>query len=100
MRYIRRQLEEQVLRAVKGFPAVVLTGPRRAIPCEWLLRRITVQPYHGAALRYLLRRVFHSQDLHGAAFGQHTIENDVVWVRDKLSDTRQTAGPAKLGIPC
>ena len=30
MRYIRRQLEEQVLHAVKGFPAVVLTGPRRA----------------------------------------------------------------------
>jgi hypothetical protein len=29
MRYIRRQLEEQVLQAVKGFPAVVLTGPRR-----------------------------------------------------------------------
>jgi hypothetical protein len=30
MRYIRRQLEEQVLQALKGFPAVVLTGPRRA----------------------------------------------------------------------
>jgi hypothetical protein len=30
MRYIRRQLEEQVLQTVKGFPAVVLTGPRRA----------------------------------------------------------------------
>jgi hypothetical protein len=28
MRYIRRQLDEQVLQAVKGFPVVVLTGPR------------------------------------------------------------------------
>jgi hypothetical protein len=28
MRYIRRQLEEQALQAVKGFPAVALTGPR------------------------------------------------------------------------
>jgi hypothetical protein len=27
MRYIRRQLEEQIFQAVKGFPAVVLTGP-------------------------------------------------------------------------
>jgi predicted AAA+ superfamily ATPase len=30
MRYIRRGLEEQLIRAVKSFPAVVLTGPRRA----------------------------------------------------------------------
>lgn len=30
MRYIRREMEEQVLRGVKAFPAVVLTGPRRA----------------------------------------------------------------------
>jgi len=30
MRYIQRSLEEQVIRAVKSFPAVVLTGPRRA----------------------------------------------------------------------
>ena len=28
MRYIRRQLEKQVLQAVKDFPAVVLDGPR------------------------------------------------------------------------
>ena len=39
MRYIRRQLEEQVLRAAKGFPAVVLTGPRRAGK-TLLLRRL------------------------------------------------------------
>jgi hypothetical protein len=30
MRYVRRGLEEQLIRAVKSFPAVVLTGPRRA----------------------------------------------------------------------
>jgi len=30
MRYIARDLEAVVLRAVRQFPAVVLTGPRRA----------------------------------------------------------------------
>jgi predicted AAA+ superfamily ATPase len=30
MRYIQRQLESQLSRAVRDFPAVVLTGPRRA----------------------------------------------------------------------
>jgi uncharacterized protein len=39
MRYVHRELERQVLRAVKGFPAVVLTGPRRAGK-TWLLRRL------------------------------------------------------------
>ena len=39
MRYIRRQLEEQVLQAVKNFPAVVLTGSRRA-GTTLLLRRL------------------------------------------------------------
>ena len=39
MHYIRRQLEGQVLRAAKGFPAVVLTGPRRAGK-TLLLRRL------------------------------------------------------------
>lgn len=39
MRYIERQLERQVLRAAKGFPAVVLTGSRRAGK-TLLLRRL------------------------------------------------------------
>ncbi len=30
MRYVRRELETQVLRAARNFPALVLTGPRRA----------------------------------------------------------------------
>jgi len=30
MRYVRRGLERQLIRALKNFPAVVLTGPRRA----------------------------------------------------------------------
>ena len=39
MRYIHRELEGQVTKAAKGFPAVVLTGPRRAGK-TWLLRRL------------------------------------------------------------
>ena len=39
MRYVRRALEGQVLQAMKGFPAVVLTGPRRAGK-TWLLRHL------------------------------------------------------------
>jgi len=39
MRYVHRELEGQVLRAVKGFPAMVLTGPRRAGK-TWLLQHL------------------------------------------------------------
>jgi predicted AAA+ superfamily ATPase len=39
MRYIPRELEKQVSRAAKSFPAVVLTGPRRAGK-TWLLQHL------------------------------------------------------------
>ena len=39
MKYVARALEPHVLRAAKGFPAVVLTGPRRAGK-TWMLRRL------------------------------------------------------------
>ena len=39
MRYIPRELETQVVRAVRAFPALVLTGPRRAGK-TWLLRHL------------------------------------------------------------
>ncbi|MCX8038414.1 MAG: ATP-binding protein [Candidatus Sumerlaeia bacterium] len=39
MRDVRRQLETQVLKAARTFPAIVLTGPRRAGK-TWLLRHL------------------------------------------------------------
>lgn len=39
MRYIQRELETQVLQAARNFPAVVLTGPRRAGK-TWLLQHL------------------------------------------------------------
>lgn len=39
MRYVRRELEKSLIRAVRNFPALVLTGPRRAGK-TYLLRRL------------------------------------------------------------
>jgi hypothetical protein len=39
MRYVRRELEGQVRKAARSFPATVLTGPRRAGK-TWLLRHL------------------------------------------------------------
>ena len=39
MRYVQRQLEEQIIGARKGFPGLVLTGPRCAGKTR-LLRRL------------------------------------------------------------
>ncbi len=39
MKYVSRQLEAQVVAALRRFPAVVLTGPRRAGK-TWMLRRL------------------------------------------------------------
>ena len=39
MRYVRRELESQLAAAARSFPAIVLTGPRRAGK-TWLLRHL------------------------------------------------------------
>jgi uncharacterized protein len=39
MQYVQRDLEEQLIRAIRSFPAVILTGPRRAGK-TYLLRRL------------------------------------------------------------
>ena len=39
MKYVRRELEGQIGKAVKAFPAMVLTGPRQAGK-TWLLRHL------------------------------------------------------------
>ena len=46
MRYIRRELENQILRAAKSFPAVILTGPRRAGKTFLLKRLLPAASYH------------------------------------------------------
>ena len=53
--------------------------------------------------RRLLRRVFHSQNLHSAALGQHTVKNDVVPMHHQLAHrVRQAGAPgaAKLRVLC
>jgi len=42
MRYIDREMERQLAKAMRAFPAVVLTGPRRAGK-TWLLKRLFPQ---------------------------------------------------------
>ncbi len=48
MRHVPRELETQVVRAVRSFPALVLTGPRRAGK-TWILKRM----FPGASYRLL-----------------------------------------------
>ncbi len=46
MRYVPRRIEEQLLRAARAFPAVVLTGPRRAGKTMLLRRAFPGASYH------------------------------------------------------
>jgi predicted AAA+ superfamily ATPase len=46
MRYLHRELESQVLRAARSFPALVLTGPRRAGKTVLLRHRFAGASYH------------------------------------------------------
>ena len=45
MNYIHRELEKQAVQAVRAFPAVVLTGPRRAGK-TFMLRRLFPKASH------------------------------------------------------
>lgn len=60
MKYISRTLEKQILMAVKGFPALVLTGPRRAGK-TWILNHL----FPGAD--YRREGYFHFPQISGAA---------------------------------
>lgn len=46
MRYLRRELETQILKAARSFPAVVLTGPRRAGKTFLLRHLFLAADYH------------------------------------------------------
>jgi len=51
----------------------------------------------------LLRRVLHSQNLHNASLGQHTVKNDVVPMHHQLAHrVRQAGAPgaAKRRVLC
>lgn len=46
MKYIRRLIETELSRAAKGFPAVIVTGPRRAGKTTLLLKLFPKSSYH------------------------------------------------------